>query len=181
MTEFPDHPFWDFSLDVYMSEGVGAAFLELQKAHELDVNILLFCMWVGASGRGSLTTEQMSVLLDAVSVWHEDVVRALRAIRVRMKGGIENAPSQLSESLRQRIQKTEIDCEHAEQLMLTEVLDMTADKGKTASERLIDAASNLSTYFATFGSISVSDKQNLCFVLRIAFPNLNDFQLEDAL
>ena len=181
MTEFPDHPFWDFSLDVYMSKGVGAAFLELQKAHELDVNILLFCMWVGASGRGSLTTEQMSVLLDAVSTWHEDVVRALRAIRVRMKGGIGNAPSQLSESLRQRIQKTEIDCEHAEQLMLTEVLDMTADKGKMASERLIDAASNLSTYFATFGSISVSDKQNLCFVLRIAFPNLNDFQLEDAL
>ena len=181
MSEFPDHPFWDFSLDVYMSKGVGAAFLELQKAHELDVNILLFCMWVGASGRGSLTTEQMSVLLDAVSTWHEDVVRALRAIRVRMKGGIGNAPSQLSESLRQRIQKTEIDCEHAEQLMLTEVLDMTADKGKMASERLIDAASNLSTYFATFGSISVSDKQNLCFVLRIAFPNLNDFQLEDAL
>ena len=180
MTEFPDHPFWDFSLDVYMSEGVGAAFLELQKAHELDVNILLFCMWVGASGRGSLTTEQMSVLLDAVSTWHEDVVRALRAIRVRMKGGIGNAPSQLSESLRQRIQKTEIDCEHAEQLMLTEVLDMTADQGKTASERLVDAASNLSTYFATFGSISVSDKQNLCFVLRIAFPNLNDLQLEDV-
>ena len=54
-------------------------------------------MWVGASGRGSLTTEQMSVLLDAVSTWHEDVVRALRAIRVRMKGGIGNAPSQLSE------------------------------------------------------------------------------------
>ncbi|MEC9208556.1 MAG: DUF2390 domain-containing protein, partial [Pseudomonadota bacterium] len=43
MSEFPDHPFWDFSLDVYMSKGVGAAFLELQRAHELDVNILLFC------------------------------------------------------------------------------------------------------------------------------------------
>ena len=180
MSEFPDHPFWDFSLDVYMSKGVGAAFLELQRAHELDVNILLFCMWVGASGRGSLTTEQMTALLAAVSIWHEDVVRALRAIRVRMKGGIGDEPTQLSESLRQRIQKIEIDCEHAEQLMMTQVLDMTVNNGKTASEKLVDAASNISTYFATFGSISASDKQNLCFVLRVAFPNLNDLQPEKA-
>ena len=65
--------------------------------------------------------------------------------------------------------------------MLTHVFDMTVDNGKTVSEKLVDAASNISTYFATFGSISTSDKQNLCFVLRVAFPNLDDLQLEKAL
>ena len=80
MAEFPDHPFWDFSFDVYMSEGVGAACLELQDAHELDVNILLFCIWVGASGRGSLTTDQMSTVTGAVADWHHEVVRALRTV-----------------------------------------------------------------------------------------------------
>lgn len=38
---FPDHPFWDFSLEVYPREGVGAACLALQARHEIDVNVLL--------------------------------------------------------------------------------------------------------------------------------------------
>ena len=104
MTEFPDHPFWDFSLSVYMSDGVGAACLELQTTHELDVNILLFCLWFGASGRGSLNADQIAAAIEAVDAWHQEVVRALRAVRVRMKGGVTEAPSALTESLRQRIQ-----------------------------------------------------------------------------
>ena len=112
MAEFPEHPFWDFSLGVYMSEGVGPACLELQDAHELDVNVLLFCMWLGASGRGTLDAAEMTTALEAVEAWHHDVVRGLRAVRVRMKGGMPPAPDKLSESIRQRIQKAEIDCEH---------------------------------------------------------------------
>ena len=54
MSDFPDHPFWDFSLIVYMTPGVGPACVALQEAHELDVNIVLFCLWAGASGRGAL-------------------------------------------------------------------------------------------------------------------------------
>ncbi len=52
--DYPDHPFWDFSLEVYGAEGVPPACLALQEAHQLDVNIVLFCCWTGATGRGAL-------------------------------------------------------------------------------------------------------------------------------
>lgn len=171
MAEFPDHPFWDFSLDVYMSDGVGAACLELQDAHELDVNILLFCMWLGASGRGVLTAAEMKTVTGAVHTWHHDVVRSLRAVRTLMKGGMEPAPADLTESLRRRIQKAEIDCEHTEQLMLAGSIETSADEARPEGARLADAVSNISEYFQSFGgTVSDEDRGNLATMLGVAFP-----------
>ena len=180
MTEFPDHPFWDFSLDVYMSEGVGAACMELQDAHELDVNILLYCLWVGASGRGALSGDQIVSVTGAVAEWHHDVVRSLRTVRVRMKGGVGSAPAQLAESLRQRIQKTEIDCEHTEQLMLAASVDLPVDDGRSEDDRLKDAVANISTFFATFGTVSDADRNNLAHILKVAFRNIPAPQVDAA-
>ena len=181
MAEFPDHPFWDFSLNVYMTDGVGAACLELQDAHELDVNILLFCQWLGASGRGALTAAQMKTVTDAVDVWHHDVVRALRAVRTLMKGGMDPAPADLTESLRQRIQKTEIDCEHTEQLMLAGTIETNVDEARSDEDRLLDAASNISEYFQMIdGAVSDRDRANLGVMLRVAFPGRTPDAIQTA-
>ena len=181
MAEFPDHPFWDFSLDVYMSDGVGAACLELQDAHELDVNVLLFCLWCGASGRGALTADEMKIATDAVHAWHQDIVRALRAVRTLMKSGMEPAPADLAESLRQRIQKTEIDCEHTEQLMLAAAIETTVDVTRADDLRLVDAVSNVSQYFQLFGAkASAQDRQNVVVMLRVAFRDLGPADITAA-
>ena len=180
MAEFPDHPFWDFSLKVYMSDGVGQACLELQDAHELDVNVLLFCLWVGASGRGALDDAQMSDVLGAVDDWHHNVVRGLRAVRTYMKGGVGSAPHEIAESLRQRIQKSEIDCEHAEQLMLAGSVDLEEEEGRDAADCVADAVSNISTYFRTFGAVSDADRGNLTHILSVAFEEGEDDQIHAA-
>ena len=60
--EFPDHPFWDFSLRVYGSEGVPEACLVLQERHGIDVNVLLYCFWLGASGRGTLDDGEIAAV-----------------------------------------------------------------------------------------------------------------------
>jgi uncharacterized protein (TIGR02444 family) len=181
VAEFPDHPFWDFSLRVYMSEGVGGACLELQEAHELDVNILLFCQWLGASGRGALTETDMKTVKAAVDAWHEDIVRALRAIRTRMKNDMDPAPPALAESLRQRIQKTEIDCEHTEQLMLAASVEMRVDEKRLEVDRLADALANLSKYFDLIGSrMSLRDHENLEVMLRVAFPEQTSDSIKTA-
>tara|TARA_R110002110_G_scaffold7770_5_gene39278 strand:- start:1318 stop:1893 length:576 start_codon:yes stop_codon:yes gene_type:complete len=170
LAEFPEHPFWDFSLSVYMSEGVGAACLDLQEAHELDVNVLLFCIWLGASGRGSLSPAEMKTVTGAVREWHHEVVRELRAVRVRMKGGMPPAPAGLSESLRQRIQKTEIDCEHTEQLMLAAAIDREPDDSRAGDLRLADAVANIAIYFAGFGAAATdADRSNVAHMLAVAF------------
>ena len=169
MTEFPDHPFWDYSLKVYMSDGVGAACLALQEAHQLDVNVVLFCVWLGASGRGALTDSEMSETTRAVGTWHDSVVRPLRAVRVRMKGGMPPSPDDLADSLRRRIQKIEIDCEHTEQLMLAAAVERkaAASRGTEAA----DAAANIGCYFRALGiAVSDEDRDHLGVVLRAAFP-----------
>ena len=181
MAEFPEHPFWDFSLGVYMSEGVGPACLELQDAHELDVNVLLFCMWLGASGRGTLDAAEMTTALGAVEAWHHDVVRGLRAVRVRMKGGMPPAPDELSESLRQRIQKAEIDCEHTEQLMLAGTIDRDADEWRAADARLADAVANVATYFSAIAGVAKdADRSNLAHMLGFAFTDLDTGIVREA-
>ena len=173
MSEFPDHPFWDYSLNVYMKPGVGAACLELQDAHQLDVNIVLFCSWVGASGRGVMEQAEMAAAVEAVDAWHHDVVHALRAVRTRMKGGMPPAPDDIAESLRQRIQKVEIDCEHMEQLMLAGTIDRPADEARALADRASDAAANIARYFAQMGrTASPRDCENLAVILRVAFPDV---------
>jgi uncharacterized protein (TIGR02444 family) len=43
-----DNVFWRFSLAVYASDGVARECLALQEALKADVNLLLFCAWMGA-------------------------------------------------------------------------------------------------------------------------------------
>ncbi len=169
MTEFPDHPFWDYSLKVYMSDGVGAACLALQEIHQIDVNVVLFCIWLGASGRGVMTDSELAEARGAVGAWHDSVVRPLRAVRTRMKGGLPPAPDALAESLRRRIQKIEIDCEHTEQLMLAAAVEREADASR--GTEAADAAANVGRYFGALGiTVSDEDRNHLGVVLRVAFP-----------
>ena len=170
MVEFPHHPFWDFSLETYMSEGVGVACVELQAAHALDVNVLLYCLWVGASRRGVLTPDQMESLRESVHDWHQEVVRALRGVRTRMKEGLGSGHPDLVKQLRRRIQQTEIDCEHIEQLMLAVSLDLEVDDARPDDILLADAVGNLEVYFSTFGVISNTDRANIAHILGVVFP-----------
>lgn len=173
MTGFPEHPFWDFSLEVYTAPGVGEACLRLQERHQVDVNILLFCLWAGASGRGALGEGEMEAAVSAVRAWHDQVVRPLRAVRTRMKGGMPPASGATVESLRQRIQKVEIDCERTEQLMLAASFGGAAEGGRPDGARAADAVASLGRYFAGLG-IEASDEDRGCVsrMVGAAFPGL---------
>lgn len=164
--EFPDHPFWDFSLQVYGTEGVAAACLVLQDAHQLDVNIVLYCCWIGASGRGALDAGEAAMAAAAVAEWHGDVVRGVRAVRQRLKGGLAPAPLELSDPLRRRIAKIEVELEHVEQLMLAATIDRPADSGASAERRSADAAANIDRYFSIIGRTpSDNDRAAIATVL----------------
>src|ERR1700680_2972326 len=46
-------PFWRFSLRFYRQPGVADACIALQDARGVDVNILLFFLWLGSPGGGT--------------------------------------------------------------------------------------------------------------------------------
>lgn len=170
---FPDHPFWDFSLAVYMTEGVGPACIALQERHQIDVNILMFLLWLGASGRGAASEADLAAIMTAAGPWHREVVRRLRQVRTRMKGGFPPAPPELSESLRKRIGKIEIDCEHVEQLVLAAAVDRAADPARALGMRAADAAASVARYFASIGArVSADDQAAIAAVMRVAFQGM---------
>lgn len=177
--EFPDHPFWDFSLDVYQREGVGAACIELQERHGIDVNILLYCCWLGASGRGSIDADEAARLVAAADPWHQSVVRGLRAVRQVMKGGIEPVPIELSDPLRRRIAKIEVDCEHVEQLVLAAAVERPADETADPDRRAGDAVANIGRYFEAIGvRAGKRDNAPLLVILGTVFPAMGTERLE---
>jgi len=155
MTNFPDHPFWDFSLRVYGSEGVAPACLKLQEAHGIDVNVLLVCCWLGASGRGAVGSEDIAQIVGAVSAWHGEIVRGLRAVRKRLKEPVGGEDRDLALSVRKQVQKIEIDAEHIEQLMLAAAAEALPDAapGNPAE----DARANAEAYFTQL-HISLDDE-----------------------
>ncbi len=171
--QFDDHPFWDYSIKVYGTDGVPAACLALQERHPIDVNVILFCSWVGHSGHGVMSEGELARTLDAVSEWHEDIVRALRAVRQRLKGGLPPAPAALSDALRRRILKIEVDCEHAEQLMLAGTLVREADDSLTPERRAADALANIANYFSNQGvAADGEDAAELAIIMAAAFTEL---------
>jgi uncharacterized protein (TIGR02444 family) len=155
MTSFPDHPFWNFSLRVYGSEGVAPACLVLQEAHGIDVNVLLLCCWLGASGRGAVGQDGIGGIVETVSAWHGEIVRGLRAVRKRLKKPVGGEDRDLALSIRKQVQKIEIDAEHIEQLMLAAAAETlpAAASGDPAE----DAHANAEAYF-THLQISLDDR-----------------------
>lgn len=147
MATFPDHPFWDFSLQTYGSEGVAPACLALQERYRVDVNFLLLCLWLGRAGYGAVGAGEIARLHGISDAWHNEVVRHLRTVRKRLKAPIAAEDRALALSLRQRIQKIEIDAEHIEQLMLGAALSDASGRTAGSSDGLAAARANLEAYF----------------------------------
>lgn len=146
LTDLPEHLFWDFSLQLYADKAVAEACLALQDSCGLNVNLLLYCCWTGTQGY-LLTARDVQHQMQAVQHWQENVLKPLRAIRRRMKAGVQGFPGQRSERLRQAIQQIEIDAEHLEQLQLAEFITRSKST-RTGAET---AADNLATYLSVCG------------------------------
>jgi len=174
MTTFPDHPFWDFSLQTYGAEGVAPACLALQEGYRVDVNFLLFCLWLGRAGYGAVGADEIARMHGAIGGWHKDVVRHLRTLRKRLKTPVATEDRALALSLRQRIQKIEIDAEHIEQLMLGAALPDPNIRAGDDGDGAAAARANLEAYFVlTETELDESGRGYLEIIIAAAFPGPN--------
>lgn len=118
-------PIWDFVLGYYRQQGVSEAAIALQDSVGIDVNMILFLMWL--SGRGKTLAEaDMRKLGETSHSWQRQVVVPIRNIRRLLK---ENAPFVAQETAlayRKKVQALEIEGEQLE-------LNAMADAAKTAS------------------------------------------------
>jgi len=171
--DFDPHPFWDYSLEVYRRDGVSPALITFQDRHNLDVNILLLCLWAGQSGRGELDDADFSHVLSVSANWNPEIVCAIRAVRIRLREEIALVPKDLSDAVRKKLLELEIDCEHVEQLSFAAGLGRKKNDGGSSEKKLKDCGLNLKSYFGHKGCVpDADDRRALITILSAAFGDI---------
>jgi uncharacterized protein (TIGR02444 family) len=166
MTAFPAHPAWDFVTRLYGAPGVAPACLELQERHGIDVTFMLFCLWRG-SVCGRPLSGHMPTIAATAKEWHQAVVLPVRAARRRLKATGTSQRPELA-ALYKTVLSVEIDCEHAELLMLADGVEaLCGSADGTASPAAM--AENLSAFFAASGvELTSRDRPALTAILKAA-------------
>jgi uncharacterized protein (TIGR02444 family) len=111
--------FWKYSLGIYRAPKVADACLTLQEDWGADVNLLLYCCWLGQAGR-ALDKRSLLKAITAVSRWQAEVIKPLRQARRALKKPPSGLPVEWAGHLRKRIGALELELEYLEQCLLTD-------------------------------------------------------------
>jgi uncharacterized protein (TIGR02444 family) len=103
--------FWRFSLAFYALPGVAEALIALQDAGGFDVDLILFGLWLGLSGRGRLDGARLAAAEALSRPLRTEIVAPLRQLR----RGIEPRPEADFRRPRAAILKLELKAERAVQ------------------------------------------------------------------
>ena len=107
-------PFWRFSLRFYRQPGVADACIALQDGCGVDVNILLFFLWLASTGQRIGLPEARAVCARA-GPWRDDVVVPLRTLRRKLKDGSALVERNMAEWFRTRVKAVELEAERLQQ------------------------------------------------------------------
>lgn len=182
MSDFLPHPFWNFSLEIYAGEGVAEACHDLQERRGCDVNVLLFCCWLGASGRPTLTADRLRALLAVTEAWQAGIVKPLREVRRLLKDRLwSGALPETVDATRRRVADAELAAEHAEQLKLAGLHAPPADRDRPVAQRLRAAVGNLGVYAVCLGVVpNAADRRAVAALMRASFPVLAAAEIDEA-
>jgi uncharacterized protein (TIGR02444 family) len=144
--------FWRFSLHTYRQPGVEAACLALQDRCGTDTNLLLYCCWIGSTGR-SLDKRALRRALAVVARWQADVILPLRRARNSLKRSPQGLPEGWAGELRKRIAATELDMEFAEQRALFELAQALPPAARPSTPRAT-ALAGIARYLGLLGTVA---------------------------
>ncbi|MGB0722081.1 MAG: TIGR02444 family protein [Gammaproteobacteria bacterium] len=173
----PQTPLWDFSVQVYTREGVETACLDLQDRFGLNVNMLLFAVWMGFSGRGTVGHNGIRTALTTTLHWHASIVEPLRRIR-RLVQSLEHVAAGDVESLRRALLHNELASERIEQEGLAHEFAAPPSPERAREQGLGDAMANLSSYLDVIHvKLDANGRRALCLILHAAFPGTAQGQI----
>ena len=130
--------FWRFSLAFYAVPGVAGALIALQDRDGLDVNLMLFALWVGVSGRGRLDRDALMAADRAVCEVRTEIVQPLRTLRRRLSQN----PDPDVQDLRRGVKAIELAAEKIAQTRLASLAGPVC----AAAADIAGAHANLAVY-----------------------------------
>jgi uncharacterized protein (TIGR02444 family) len=142
-------PFWRFSLSFYRQSGVADACIALQDDCGVDVNLLLFLLWLAGDGR-RLSADDVKKLDDRVRSWRDLTIIPIRDARRKLKGAATFIDPGKQEAFRTKVKAIELDAERLQQEALYKVT-LSGPFGSSAPPRAA-ARSNIAAYEKAVGS-----------------------------
>ena len=160
---------WQYSLRVYAREGVSGALLALQDRCGADVNMLLYCCWIAATGRARLAEEDIQRADAAIERWRDAVTLPLRRIRDRIKSTPALWTQTGAAHTRGKVLAAELESECVCQEVLERLAPPAAATPDTVAKRRAATAS-LDAYLAFLGrSLDERDRRGVETLLDNAF------------
>ncbi|MBD3671597.1 MAG: TIGR02444 family protein [Gammaproteobacteria bacterium] len=172
---------WEFSLKVYQEPEVENACLLMQDKLDIDINMLLTCLWLGVSGRGRLNEAELNDLTQQVAFWQEEIIQPMRQVRRRLKD-LSKVGGEEFTQLRKSVSASELDAEQMEQQMLYQALQhRLANEELSQVQRLSDTIHNLFLLLARDGSMEYGWNRSVAILLDACFPTATRGQILDVL
>jgi uncharacterized protein (TIGR02444 family) len=123
---------WPYALDVYARPGVEALMLELQDRHGQCVPLLLWGLWMAASGR-AVDANTAGGCAELARAWQDAAVAPLRRLRRDLKASPKAKTQRVSDQIRTGVKALELEAER----MLLQMLDEASPApGGAASDLL---------------------------------------------
>jgi uncharacterized protein (TIGR02444 family) len=141
-------PIWDFVLNYYGRKGVSDALIGLQDGHGIDVNMLLFLMWMAAHGK-CVAADDVKFVSTTSHAWQHAVVVPIRAVRRLLKETAPLVPAEAAAAFRKKVQAIELE---GEQLQLNAMAALAERlKPEQAASPEEAARRNVNTFEAVDG------------------------------
>ncbi len=154
---FSQHSFIDFSAQMFRKPGIADACLFVQERYGLNVNLVLFCVWVADCGGGSLTAEHLQEAWRRLADWHKQVIKPLRDIRRVSRNEALGTPEFLREGFVPQAEAAEQEAGRVAQYVLAEFARTLAGSTQAVNDRADAAMTSLMTYISELDI--VSDRQ----------------------
>ncbi|MDG3578334.1 TIGR02444 family protein [Rhizobium sp. YJ-22] len=165
MNPLPAHPAWNFVTRLYAAPDVAPACMRLQRLYDIDVTLMLFCLWRGSVCEAPLAPHLPNLMATAAT-WRISAVLPIRQTRMWLKA--ESASDPTMEGLYQRVLTAEIECEQGELLALTQHAEALCE-GISEGPFPAVMAANLSGYLHAAGiAPTEADRADMALILTAA-------------
>jgi uncharacterized protein (TIGR02444 family) len=135
-------PIWDFVLKFYGRQGVSEACIALQDTVGIDVNMVLFLMWMAGQGR-SMAAADVKTVSEMSHGWQREVVVPIRGVRRLLKANAPLVDPDTAAAYRKKVQAIELE---GEQLQLNAMAALSASFKSASAPPEQAARANLQAF-----------------------------------
>ena len=164
------NPFWQFSVNLYKNEPIKYACLYLQNTQDININLLLFLLWVAKTTRGAVSEKQLTQISDRLDYWHSSITIPMRKIRTKDILQVEQY-----RHVRRAVLSAELFSDQLEQAILYEYGYNLAKHPYESRQQLSDAVKSLKAFshFYKFVWHQISQQQ-LVTLLQHVFEDIEE-------